>query len=130
MNGGGRLDVLQSYAAREGAYEVIWPEAGGGSPLLPPTGTELFFVCGRGDRAPTVEELRGAWESDGNGRRWSRSAGFSGCGPRRSPWRGPGVATWGTVEFPETDQVKQRLEQFRERLRDFRVLDGVAFRHQ
>jgi tRNA A-37 threonylcarbamoyl transferase component Bud32 len=131
VNGAGRLTVLESYAPRTVTYEAIWPEAGKGAQLLPPTGTEFFFVCGRTDRAPTVAELQSAWDADAGWPALEPGGRYLRVRPEEIAIEGAGNRDFGqAVDFPETDQVKRRLERFRDRLQSFPVLDGIAFRHQ
>lgn len=131
VNGCGRLALLQSYLPGETAYEAIWPGAGEGKPLTPPAGTEFLFVCGRGGRPAEIAELQAAWDA---------TAGWPALEPkgRVLRLRPDGIVYEGivgrdfgaSVEFPDGEAVKRRLEHFRTRLRDFPVLDGVAFRHE
>ena len=131
VNGSGRLEVLQTYPPREGAYEAIWPGPGQGVELTPPLGTEFLFVCGRTDRAPTTTELQEAWTAGAGWPALEPAGRFLRVRPEEITVEGAGNRDLGkVVEFPESDQVKRRLEQFRERLQGFPVLDGVAFRHQ
>jgi hypothetical protein len=131
VNGEGQLRVLQSYDARKSTYEAIWPGSGDGIELTPPLGTEFLFVCGRTDRPPTDVELQSAWDA-GNGWPSLKPEGqLLRVRPEEITVEGAATRNFGKVDpFPESDQVKQRLEKFRERLTGFSVLDGVAFRHQ
>jgi len=130
VNGNGRLEVLQSYEPREATFEAVWPGPNQGRELLPPLGTDFFFVCGRRDRAATQEELLEAW------------TGETGWPPMEPPGqcllvKSEEITVGGVVdrdlgkitEFPDGDRVKLRLERFRGRLEGFAILDGVAFRH-
>jgi eukaryotic-like serine/threonine-protein kinase len=131
VNGSGRLEILQSYESRSATYEAIWPASGAGTELSPPTGTEFLFVCGRTDRAPTVAELQEAWAGTASLPALEPGDRFLRVRPEeitveRSASRGLG----GAVEFPDGDPVKRRLEQFRDKLQGFVVLDGVAYRLQ
>lgn len=131
VNGHGQLEVLQSYERRDGTYEEIWPGVGQGKELLPPSGTEFMFVCGRPDRAPTEDELQSAWETKAAWPALEPGGRFLRVRPEEITVEGAGSRNVGkVVEFPESNQVKLRLEQFRDRLRTFPVLDGVAFRHE
>ncbi|AWM40144.1 Serine/threonine-protein kinase PknB [Gemmata obscuriglobus] len=131
VNGAGRLEVLETYERRSTAYEAIWPGAGTGTELLPPAGTEFVFMCARPDRAPTPDELRLSWATEDEWPALEPGGLFLRVRPDE-------VAAGGARErdlsramsFPDGGPVKRRLEQFRERLQDVPVLDGVAFRHQ
>jgi predicted Ser/Thr protein kinase len=131
VNGSGRLDVIQTYPPREVTYEAIWPESGQGRELLPPAGTEFLFVCGRTDRAPTAAELQSAWDAEGGWPALEPKDKLLRVRPEEITSEGTVGRDFGrSVEFPEGNQVKRRLEQFRERLSGFAVLDGLAFRHE
>lgn len=131
VNGNGHLKVLRSFDPREATYEAIWPGSGKGTELRPPAGTEFLFVCGRTDRAPTVEELQTAWDGNSDWPALEPAGRFLRVRPEEVTIGGAKDRDLGPeVEFPESDLVKRRLEQFRERLQGFPVLDGVAFRHQ
>ena len=131
VNGSGRLEILQSYPVREWTYEAIWPGPGEAKELLPPAGTEFLFVCGRTDRAATDAELNEAWTADPEWPALEPTGRFMRVRPEEITVDGAGNRDFGkVVDFPESNQVKRRLEQFRDRLRRFPVLNGVAFRHQ
>jgi tRNA A-37 threonylcarbamoyl transferase component Bud32 len=131
VNTSGRLEVLQTYEPREASYEAIWPATGQGIELRPPAGTEFLFVCGRTDRAPTTEELQAAWAGNAELPVLEPAGRFLRMRPEEITVEGTKERDLGkVVEFPENNPVKRRLEQFRDRLRAFPVLDGVAFRHQ
>jgi len=131
VNGSGRLEMLRSFEPRDTTYEAIWPGSGEGSELGPPPGTEFLFVCGRTDRAPTAAELQEAWTADAGWPALEPAERFLRLRLDEITIEGAGSRDLGkVVSFPESDQVKHRLEQFRERLRGVQVLDGIVFRHK
>lgn len=128
VNGQGRLSLLRQYSPQDMAAELVFPGPEEAITLAAPDGTELLFVCGRADAAPSEAELRTAWDSNIAWPALSPSGRLLRLRPDQvqeersrdlvNPHRRP------------EDPVVQRLNQLRERLRlQWPVLDGVAFLH-
>jgi hypothetical protein len=131
VNGAGQLTLLGTYPPQAAAHEVVWPAAGEGRELTPPTGTEFLFVCGHADRDPTADELRTAWDAGTTWPPLEPAGQFIVLRPEGLSIEGARPRDFGTtVAFPERDQVKQRLGALREKLSGFTLLEGVAFRHE
>ena len=116
---------------REAALEVIYPGAGEARELVPLTGTEFLFVCGQTDRLPAGAKLQEAWYAGTAWPAMEQGEQFLRARPDGITLEGAkGRALGAGVAFPNGDPVKRRLEQFRDRMKGFPVLDGVAFRHK
>lgn len=132
VNGTGNLKLLATYAPRDTAGALRFPEAVGESaPLTGPGGTEMILVCGRRSGPVTEEELRSHW---GAANPWPALPDESVL--RLTPdrivveQRGRDLGDLKSRTNPE-GEVQQRLEAFRLRLRE-RVdgFEALAFRHQ
>jgi predicted Ser/Thr protein kinase len=128
VNGDGRLSVLKAYPAGE-ARDAVWPAPGQAVELLPPTGTELLFVCGRTDRPPTPYELQAAWGA-GEWPPLDPPGHYFRVRPSGVTLEGASRDFGPAAERPDADQLRHRLERLRENLKDFAIFDGIAFRHQ
>ena len=131
VDGGGRLEVLQDMPARDVPQEAVWPARDRSRELTPPVGTEFLFVCGRTDRAATVAELLDLWNQETPLPTFVPAEQFLRVRTEEVTIEGSAARGFGkSFDFKERDQVKRRLEQFRDRLKAFPFLDGIAFRHQ
>jgi tRNA A-37 threonylcarbamoyl transferase component Bud32 len=131
VNGDGRLRLIEQYAPGNTTYEAVWPKSGEAIELEPPAGTEFLFVCGQPDRPATLQELQAAWDAESGWPAIEPKQRLLRVRPDEVTDEGPKSRDFGKrVDHPEGDQVRQRLERFRERIRSFAVFDGVAFRHE
>jgi eukaryotic-like serine/threonine-protein kinase len=132
VDGQGRLSLLQQYVPQAAATELVWPMPGNTETLDRTTGTDMLLVCGRAEKPISELELAAIWggavpwkafdspqrllrlKPDGVAEEGERTRGFTGTRHAR----------------PESDDVIQRLDGFRERLKSMcSLFEGLAFTH-
>jgi hypothetical protein len=132
VNGRGELQLVQDFPAQKAAHKVVYPAGGRGRKLEGPPGTEVVFVCGQVGAPVTEKDVRSLWAG---------GAGLPALQPVRRVLRlrpeevvdeGEKPRDLGEEgAFPDQEPVRERLENFRQRLRARGIVpDGVAFRHE